>query len=312
MSQAVHAGYIAVFPGNRAQRLVAPDQFKELSMSLWPELANGSFKLHFVDAGGVRTRCLEAGEGRETLVFLHGSGGHLEAYVRNVLAHAERYKVYVIDMLGHGYTGKPDRPYQMDDYVGHLVAFLDAMGIERAHLSGESLGGWVAGWLAARQPQRVNKLVLNTAGGLTANAEVMERLKTLSMNAVRSPDREAVRRRLEWLMHDKSHVSDDLVEMRYRIYTQPGFVRAMENIMALQDMEIRRRNMFSDDMLRSIRAKTLVVWTDHDPTGAIEVGERFARTIPDARLVVMKGCGHWPQFEDAATFNRLHLEFLAS
>ena len=281
-------------------------------MSLWPELSQGEFRMHYVNAGGLRTRCLEAGRGAETLIFLHGSGGHLEAYTRNILPHAERYRVLAIDMLGHGFTDKPAKPYQMDDYVQHLVAFMDALRIERAHVSGESLGGWVAAWLAVKQPARIGKLVLNTAGGLTANPEVMERLKTLSMNAVRSPDRDAVKKRLEWLMHDKSHVSEDLVDMRYKIYTQPGFLQAMENIMCLQDMPIRVKNMLSDDMLRSIRAKTLVVWTDHDPTGAVEVGQRFASTIPDARLVVMEGCGHWPQFEDAPTFNRLHLEFLAS
>ncbi len=281
-------------------------------MSLWPELANGEFKIHYVNAAGIRTRCLEAGSGGAALILLHGSGGHLEAYVRNILPHAAKFRVYAIDMIGHGYTDKPDRPYQMTDYVSHLTAFMDAAGLKRAHLSGESLGGWVAAWLAATQPQRVGKLVLNTAGGLTANQEVMDRIRTLSINAVKTPDREAVKTRLEWLMHDKAHVSDDLIEMRYRIYTQPGFLRAMENIMCLQEMDIRKKNMLTDDMLRAIKAPTLVVWTDHDPTGAVEVGERFARTIPNARLEVMKGCGHWPQFEDAPTFNRLHLEFLAS
>lgn len=281
-------------------------------MSLWPELASGEYRMHYVNAGGLKTRCLEAGAGRESVLFLHGSGGHLEAYTRNILPHAARYKVYAIDMIGHGYTDKPDRPYQMDDYVNHILAFMDAAKIERAHISGESLGGWAAAWLAAKHPSRIGKLVLNTAGGLTANPEVMERLKTLSMNAVRNPDREAVKKRLEWLMHDKSHVSEDLVDMRYAIYTQPGFLRAMEHIMCLQEMETRKRNMLTEDMLRGIRAQTLVVWTDHDPTGAVEVGERFANTIPGAKIVVMKGCGHWPQFEDAPTFNRLHLDFLGS
>jgi 2-hydroxy-6-oxonona-2,4-dienedioate hydrolase len=54
-----------------------------------------------------------------------------------------------------------------------------------------------------------------------------------------------------------------------------------------------------------------VVWTSHDPTGAVEVGERIAHLIPNARMVVMDGCGHWPQFENAELFNRLELEFLA-
>lgn len=283
-----------------------------LVRTLWPELAAGEYRMHYVNAGGLRTRCLETGAKGEPLIYLHGSGGHLEAYTRNVLPHGEKFRVFAIDMIGHGFTDKPDHDYEMDHYMKHVMDFMDAKGIARAHLSGESLGGWVAAWLAAKHPERVNRLLLNTAGGLTANPQVMERIRTLSMNAVKSPDRKAVRERLEWLMHDKSHVSEDLVDTRYAIYMQPGFIRAMEHIMCLQIMDVRQRNMLTDDMLRAIRAKTLVVWTDHDPTGAIEVGERFARTIPDARLEVMKGCGHWPQFEDAATFNRLSLEFFGA
>jgi 2-hydroxy-6-oxonona-2,4-dienedioate hydrolase len=85
----------------------------------------------------------------------------------------------------------------------------------------------------------------------------------------------------------------------------------MERLTCLLVPEIRKRNMISDDELRAIRAPTLVVWTSHDPTGAVEVGERIAQLIPNARLVVMDGCGHWPQFENAELFNRLELEFLA-
>lgn len=282
-------------------------------MSLWPELAHGQFRMHYVDAGGVRTRCLSAGEptGAMPVLLLHGSGGHLEAYTRNILAHAERGPVLAIDMLGHGYTDKPDHPYEIHHYVDHVLAVLDTLELTHVDISGESLGGWVASALAAGHPKRVRRLVLNTAGGLTASPQVMDRLRTLSLEAVRNPDRESVRKRLEWLMHDKSLVSEDLVDMRYRIYTQPGFARAMEHIMCLQIMDIRQRNMLTDELLRRIQAPTLVIWTDHDPTGAIEVGQRFRDRIPDSRLEVMQGCGHWPQFEDAATFNALQLGFLS-
>ncbi len=278
---------------------------------LWTDLAQGEFSLQYVGVNGVRTRCLSAGQ-REAppLVFLHGSGGHLEAYQRNILPHATHFRVFAIDMLGHGFTDKPDHDYEIDHYVDHLMAFCDTQGLSRIHLSGESLGGWVAVRAAIRHPERIGKLVLNTAGGLTADPVVMERLRTLSMNAVRNPDRRAVRQRLEWLMHDKSVVTDDLVEMRYRIYSRPGAEKMMEHIMCLQVMEIRRRNMIPIEDLRQIKAPTLVVWTDHDPTGKVEVGETFAREIPDARLIVMENCGHWPQYEDAETFNRIHLEFL--
>lgn len=278
---------------------------------LWTDLANGEFSLRFVDVQGVRTRCLAAGNPQSPpLILLHGSGGHLETYQRNILAHAAHFRVYAIDMLGHGFTDKPDHDYEIDHYVDHLIAFCDTMKIGRFRLSGESLGGWVAARTAIRYPDRIEKLVLNTAGGLTADPVVMERLRTLSMNAVRNPDREAVKKRLEWLMHDKSVVTDDLVEMRYRVYTQPGAEKMMEHIMCLQFMDIRRRNMIPVEDLRKITAPTLVLWTDHDPTGKVEVGETFCREIPDARLVVMENCGHWPQYEDAETFNRLHLAFL--
>jgi 2-hydroxy-6-oxonona-2,4-dienedioate hydrolase len=100
--------------------------------------------------------------------------------------------------------------------------------------------------------------------------------------------------------------------MRYRIYSQPGAEKMMEHIMCLQIMDVRRRNMIPIEDLRKIKAPTLIIWTDHDPTGRVEVGETFALEIPGARLVVMKNCGHWPQYEDAATFNELQIGFLGS
>ena len=75
------------------------------------------------------------------LIFLHGTGGHAEAYVRNLAAHAAHFDTYAIDMLGHGYTSKPDYDYEIPRYIEHLLGFLDARGIERVSLSGESLGG---------------------------------------------------------------------------------------------------------------------------------------------------------------------------
>jgi len=124
--------------------------------------------------GGVRTRYLHAGDpGKPALVLLHGSGGHAEAYVRNLDAHAEHFSTWSIDMLGHGYTDKPGHPLEVRHYVDHLMAFLYAIGADRAHISGESLGGWVAARAAVDHPDRIERLVLNTAGGSQADPEVM-------------------------------------------------------------------------------------------------------------------------------------------
>lgn len=279
--------------------------------TLWPYLMGGAYRIGYADAGGLRTRFLETGAGDETVILLHGSGGHLETYTRNVLPLGERYRVFAIDMIGHGFTDKPDHDYEISHYVRHLADFMDAMGIERAHISGESLGGWVAAQFAIDHPDRVASLMLNTAGGLTADEAVMQRIHDLSMKAVSEADKDNVRTRLEWLMHDPAVVTDDLVETRYRIYTQPGFLKAMEHILCLQIMAIRRPNLLDEGALRKIACPTLVVWTSHDPTGAVEVGKKFADLIPNASLVVMDGCGHWPQYEDADRFNALVLDFLA-
>ncbi|MET7780177.1 MULTISPECIES: alpha/beta fold hydrolase [Streptomyces] len=279
--------------------------------SVWSDLQGVAFEQGFLDVQGVRTRYLRAGDpARPALVLLHGSGGHAEAYVRNIEAHAQHFSTWSIDMLGHGYTDKPGHPLEVAHYVDHLVAFLDTIGVERASLSGESLGGWVVARAAVDHPDRVERLVLNTAGGSQADPEVMARIKRLSMAAAEDPSWETVQARVKWLMADKSKGYDDIVASRQRVYRQPGFAAAMSDIMALQDPGIRARNILGEAEYGAIAAPTLVLWTSDDPTADVSEGRRIASMIPGARFEVMAGCGHWPQYEDPKTFDRIHLDFL--
>ncbi|MEZ5931027.1 MAG: alpha/beta fold hydrolase [Alphaproteobacteria bacterium] len=282
-------------------------------MYLWNTLAQGEARLHFIEAGGIRTRVLEAGDSTasEAVVFLHGTGGHLEAFMRNILPHAETYRTVAFDMIGHGFSDKPDHDYEIRHYVDHVLAVADALGIERLHLHGESLGGWIAAQVAIDHPERMASLTLNTAGGLNTDAKVMKRVYDVTMKAVAEASPETVRARLEWLMNDPARVTDDLVALRLAIYTQPGFLRAMEHILCLQDMDIRMRNVLTDESLTAITAPTLVVWTDHDPTAPLATGQRFVDAIPIARMEVMTDCAHWPQWEKPDPFNAMHLAFLA-
>lgn len=279
--------------------------------SVWSDLQGVEFSQGYLDAAGVRTRYLHAGDqDKPVLVLLHGSGGHAEAYVRNLEAHAEHFSTWSIDMVGHGYTDKPGHPLEIRHYVDHLTAVLDAIGARRAHLSGESLGGWVVSRFAVDHPDRLDRLVLNTAGGSQADPEVMKRIITLSMAAAENPSWETVQARIKWLMADKSKGYDDIVASRQRVYRQPGFVGAMRDIMALQDPVIRARNLIRPEDYGAIAAPTLVLWTSDDPTADVSEGRRISEMIPGARFEVMEGCGHWPQYEDAKTFNRLHIDFL--
>lgn len=275
----------------------------------WLQLWRSPFQVRFVEAKGVVTRILDAGTG-VPLIFLHGIGGHLEAYSRNITSHAEHFRVLAPDLIGHGYSDKPDLAYEIPVYVEHILQLMDALGVKKANFSGASLGGWVAAWIAAKSPERVDKLVLNTAGGFESDPRVMERIKKLSMDAVNNPTRESVRKRIELIMADPRSVTDELVEMRYQIYTQPGMVRVMENVMCLENMEVRRRNLLTPELLRKITARTLVIWTTHDPIFPLEIGRKFTEYIPNSRFAVIERCGHWPQFENPEEFNKIQLEFL--
>jgi 2-hydroxy-6-oxonona-2,4-dienedioate hydrolase len=281
----------------------------EQHVSIWGDLAGVDLRQRTVDAGGIATRVLEAGSG-PALIMVHGTGGHLEAYSRNLRDLAEEFRVVLYDMAGHGHSAKPDRPYTIDYLSDHLIALLDALDIDKAHLSGESLGGWVAAWTAAHHPDRIDRLVLNTPGNVTNKPEVMAGLKESSMKAVREASLQTVRTRVEWLFHDKSLVTDELVQLRLRIYTQPGFEDAMRNILAVQDWEHRRPYVWSSQWCDRIVSPTLLLWTDHDPTATVEEAAVLEELIPGSRLEVIEGAGHWPQWEKPDQFNETHVRFL--
>jgi 2-hydroxy-6-oxonona-2,4-dienedioate hydrolase len=280
--------------------------------SIWSDLRHTSFRQGWLNANGVRTRYLASGDdtSKPFLIFMHGTGGHAEAYVRNLATHGQHFQTYAIDLLGHGWTDRPARALEIPAYVEHIHAVLDALGAERAHLSGESLGGWIAARFSLEHPDRVGRLVLNTTGGSTANPEVMQRIKDLTSRAANDPSWEFVKTRLEWLMHDKSLVHDDLIATRQAVYAAPGAAESMRNALVLQEMTIRRRNLLTDVDWKRIAKDTLVLWTTHDPTNPPAEGRRLATLIPRAKFVLMENCGHWPQFEDSDTFNAVHVEFL--
>ncbi|WP_433234365.1 alpha/beta fold hydrolase [Actinomadura nitritigenes] len=282
-------------------------------MSIWTELVDLDYRHAYVDAGGVRTRALQAGpEDGEHVVFLHGTTGHLEAFVRNIPAHAERYRCHAIDMLGHGYTGKPGTPGEIPAYVDHLMAYLDAVGAERAHLVGESLGGWVASWAASEHPDRVASLELLCMGGTKVNPAVMERLKTSTRRAVESDDPALTEERLRLLWaHWDEDLGGELTEVRFDIYHRPEFAENLRNLLALQEVETRERNLLRPERMAAIKAPTLVVWGNKNPFGAVPEAEAIAAAIPGARLEIFNDCGHWPQHEKADLYNPLSLAFLA-
>lgn len=279
-------------------------------MTIWTDLLGLEFEVKHVDAKGTKTRALIAGEG-EDVIMMHGTSGHMEAFTRNIRAHVEAgFRCHSIDALGHGFTDKPDYNFEIPEYVEHVINYMDAMGIEKAHLAGESLGGWTAAILALNHPERVRSLQLIAAGGTKANPAIMERLIKSTTAAVMEDDIDLTRKRLQLLMHDAKDATEELVETRYAIYHQPAFQKNLHNLLCLQNMEIRQRNMMREEQLNKITTPTLVIWGRNNPFGEVPEANKMQQAIAGARLELFDECGHWPQHERPELYNPLAIAFL--
>lgn len=287
-------------------------------MTIWADLSQTDYRHTFVPVGGLTTRALQAGvadrgTGHGVVLMLHGTSGHLETFVRNVGVFATAgYEVHAIDMMGHGYTDGPGRPYRIAAYVEHALGYLDAVGADRAHIVGEGLGGWVACRLAADHPDRVATLVLAGPGGTVADPEVMDRIRTNTSRAVLSDDVALTRKRLELLMNDPDQVTDELVAVRHRIYHRPVFQQNLPNMLALQEIDNRCEDLLTPEQLGRITAAALLVWGSRNAFGSVAEGERIRRLIPGSELTVFHECGHWPQYELADRFNKEALAFIGN
>lgn len=279
---------------------------------VWVALGSVEHSIRYIDAAGWTTRVFEAGQANpQSLILMSGIGGHLEAYAHNIASFAEHYHVIAYDFPGHGYTTKATSDLELPDYVNHLAALMDVLGIKHAHLNGESLGGWVAVKFAATHPERTDKLVLNTPGGTMATPEVMNRIRTLTQAAADDPSDERIRARLEWLMAKPETVTEELVAIRQAVYSTPNFAESMRHIMCLQDLETRKRNLITDDELAAVPHGALVVWTSNDPSGPAAAGMNIAEKVPNGRFEYIADAGHWPQWEQRELFNKLVTSFLS-
>jgi pimeloyl-ACP methyl ester carboxylesterase len=267
-----------------------------------------------------RTRVIEAGEG-DALLLLHGIGGHAEAWSRNVARLGKRHRAMAVDLLWHGFSSKP--PYAWGDdipaYADQVIDLLDAEGIERASIEGESLGGWVGLWLALHHPDRLDRLILNTTAGIRWRPgsiaekphEGRELLAQRSLQAISDPTHETIRRRLEWLMASPEQVSNELVEIRYRLYSDPEVQASLRSVFESAFAGVGPpRKQIDEGELASVAAPTLVMWTDHNPGTGPDVGRRIADAIPGAEFALIEGAGHWPQWERPEEHDRIVLEFL--
>ena len=278
---------------------------------VWVALSATPHAISYVQVGPWRTRVMQAGpEQAEALMLMPGTGGHLEAYAHNISAFAQRYRVIAYDYPGHGYTTHATADLELPDYVEHLVGLMDALSTGKADLIGESLGGWVAVKFAAAHPDRAGSSCSTRQAARWHGRRSWRRSAacprpppTIPPGADPGPPGVADGR--------PATVTDELVAIRQTIYAQPGFAESMRHILCLQDPEIRRRNLITDAELAAVPRGALVVWTSDDPSGPAGAGMEMAKKIRGGRFDLIRGAGHWPQWEQRDSFNQLVLAFLA-
>jgi 2-hydroxy-6-oxonona-2,4-dienedioate hydrolase len=286
-----------------------------VSQSAWCHLMGTGVAENYYDVNGIRTRVLEAGSGYP-LILLHGTGGHAETYLRNIGPLSQHFRVLAVDMVGHGYTDRIDGDYTMDTFADHVAGLIDAIGAETAFLSGESLGGGVSCWTALKYPDKIRALSLNTGilarpdeKGLKDLADIEARTRKLAENF----SAETVRRRLEWLVYDPKSMTDEMVQIRLKVYSQPGMTATMLKVMKTV-MQMNREAFgdvdYYDHTLANIKCPALVIWTDHNPGKSFEAIKPAIDSIPDAEVHLLEGAGHWPQWEKADDVNSRMIDFL--
>jgi HOMODA hydrolase len=281
-------------------------------MSLWLDFLGAEIRWIETPTYG-RVRIAEAGRGRgDTIVFQHGLNGHLEAYAKNLVPLSRDFHVVAFDYVGHGLSDKKVANYDPAVFADQLRELMDVLDLEAAHLSGESLGGWVSGLFATRHPRRVKRLMLNTAGGIPivsekgkADMATFMALNRRNVDAV--PDRDSVLARMRWLLHPTNHhlLQEELVDLRLKIYLAPATRAVAPKINAV----IQRHDEFLIP-LEDLRCETLFLWTADNPIHDLEAARAAAARVPGSRFYVMQGeAAHWPQYECPDEFNAVATRF---
>lgn len=277
----------------------------------WVELLHASV---YVLRGKYRTRVIEAGEG-VPLLLLHGTGGNAESYVRNIAPLARHFRVIAIDFLWHGRSQTEGfDPEVLPALVDQVRDVLDTLKIERAHVEGQSMGGWVAMLFAAAHPARLRKLVITAPMGYRPDTGYVEPdptpLRESNLAVLDDPNYDNVRARLARIVFDPSVVDEESVLVRQAFYRDPAVNAVQRRLMThyLGGAE-PRRHVVTDAVARRIAAPTLVYWGERNFVPP-SVGQHLARTIPNARFFCSPATGHWAQFENFEAHNREVQRFL--
>ncbi len=271
-------------------------------------------KEKFTSVTGVRTRYYETGEG-ECLLMLHGAGpgaSGISNFRKNMEALSQGRRVIALDLPSFGGTELklPEVKPGLFEFMGEfVVAFMETVGIEKASLVGNSMGGAISVYLAMEHPQRCEKLILmGPAGGQTIVSQwptpaIIKMATFYDNDAV--PTLEKLKDIIDMMVVQKGEITDELLKERLEAASQPEVIKSY----------ILRHFTAEELWLKDyaqIKHETLIIWGREDQVLPLDMALPIIKRIPNARLHVMPNCGHWAQWEKADEFNAIAETFLNS
>jgi pimeloyl-ACP methyl ester carboxylesterase len=267
---------------------------------------------------GYRMSYVTGGQGAP-VVLLHGIGSDCSIWRHTLLALAPHFRVYAPDLLGCGASEKPAITYSIETLTRSVAAFTEAIGIERAHVIGHSLGGGIALYFHQLYPERVERLALVASGGLGRELHWILRINALpgarSVLRVISDPRSpmpsitsALRRRHMKELHAAHDVHRPTILHRLR----DPLARAAFVEMARSVTDLHGQKASALPHLPHIAAPVLVIWGAHDGILPLAHGRRAVKLLQQGHLHVLSASAHRPQVEEPEQFNRILLDFLSA
>lgn len=262
-----------------------------------------------IEAAGIQTNYHDVGEGKPVLL-IHGSGPGVSAWANwrlTIPELAKNNRVLAPDMVGFGFTDRPKNPdYGMDLWVQHAIGLLDALGIEKASIVGNSFGGALALGLAINHPERVDRLVL--MGSVGVHFELTEGLDKVWGY---TPSIDNMKELLDIFAHNRDLVTDELAELRYEASIRPGFQESFSAMFPAPRQRWVDAMAFPNEKIGALKNETLIVHGRDDEVIPFDNALKLFSLIDRAQLHGFGRCGHWTQIEQAERFTRLVSDFLA-
>lgn len=260
-----------------------------------------------VDASGIQTNYHESGSGFPVLL-LHGSGVGVSGYAnwhRTLPEIGRHFRAIAIDAVGFGYSDcPPNATYSLDYWVNHVIHFMDAMKIEKAHLLGNSFGGGLALAVTARHPQRIARTVLMGAIGTRFTLP-----PAFNAGHGYEPAEERMRTLLKNFTYFPESITDDAVQLRYETSLRPGYQATFDKLFPGTREQKMLAMVTPDEQVQAIQSEILLIHGRDDRVVPTETSERLFRLLPRAELHMFGRCGHWSHIDQAPRFNQLVLDF---